>query len=157
MTLDSDAAASLYPILLPYAERNITFGVPQPVICLGSASLHLALLATVTCRWEVAETHFAAAQLAHDRLRARAFHARADYESARMLIRRGRATDRGQAERLLNRALSTSMAASICSKMPSKAPEAFSRSANSRCLARRSARSALSIVVMVIAVSSQTR
>src|SRR5215218_209314 len=80
-----------YPILLPYAERNITFGVPQPVICLGSASLHLALLATVTCRWEVAETHFAAAQLAHDRLRARAFHARADYESARMLIRRGRA------------------------------------------------------------------
>ena len=104
---DSDAAASLYPILLPYAERNITFGVPQPVICLGSASLHLALLATVTCRWEVAETHFAAAQLAHDRLRARAFHARADYESARMLIRRGRATDRGQAERLLDRALGT--------------------------------------------------
>jgi tetratricopeptide (TPR) repeat protein len=107
---DPGAAASLYPILLPCAERVITFAVPQPVMCLGSASLHLALLATVMCRWEVAETHFTAAQVAHDRLRARAFHARTDYEWARMLTRRGRAADRDRAERLLDRALGTARA-----------------------------------------------
>jgi hypothetical protein len=107
---DSDAAASLYPILLPYAERIITFGVPQPVICLGSASLPLALLATVMGRWEKAHTHFTTCQVVHERLRARAFHARTDYEWAWMLIRRGRAADRSQAERLLGRALANASA-----------------------------------------------
>jgi tetratricopeptide (TPR) repeat protein len=107
---DPDAAAGLYPILDPYAERIITFAVPQPVMCLGAASLHLALLATVMGRWELAEAHFTTAQVAHDRLRARAFQARTDYERARMLIRRGRAADRNQAARLLDRALAMASA-----------------------------------------------
>jgi len=79
-------------------------------MCLGAASLHLALLATVMCRWELAETHFTTAQVEHDRLRARAFCARIDYEWARMLIRRGRAADRAQAEHLLDRALGAASA-----------------------------------------------
>jgi hypothetical protein len=69
--------------------------VPQPVICLGSASFYLALLATAMSRWE-AGCRFQAAVSAHDRLGARTLLARSQYEHARMLIRRSRAADRSR-------------------------------------------------------------
>jgi hypothetical protein len=65
---EPDAASSLYPVLLPYAGHIIAFTAPQPVVCLGSASFYLALLATVTARWAEAADHFEAAIGAHDRL-----------------------------------------------------------------------------------------
>jgi len=83
------------PVLLSYAGRIVAFAVPQPVICLGSASFYLALLATAMSRWE-AGCHFQATVSAHDRLGARALLARSQYEYVRMLIRRGRAADRSR-------------------------------------------------------------
>ena len=41
---DADSAASVHPLLLPYAERTIVMSVPHPVVCFGSASLYVALL-----------------------------------------------------------------------------------------------------------------
>jgi predicted ATPase len=101
---EPEAAGSLYPILLPYAGHIVAFTAPQPVVCLGSASFYLGLLATVTFRWAEAADHFQAAIGAHDRLGARSFLARTRYEYARMLRCRGQAADRTRALGLLDRA-----------------------------------------------------
>src|SRR6266487_484695 len=102
---EPEAAGSLYPLLGPYGGHIVAFTAPQPVVCLGSASFYLALLATVTARWAEAADHFEAAIRAHDRLGARPFLARTHYEYARMLLRRGQAADRSMALWLLDRAL----------------------------------------------------
>jgi tetratricopeptide (TPR) repeat protein len=104
---EPEAAGSLYPLLLPYAGHIVAFTAPQPVVCLGSASFYLALLATVTARWAEAADHFEAAIQAHDRLEARPFLARTRYEYARMLLRRGQPADRSRAFWLLDQALAT--------------------------------------------------
>ena len=102
---EPEAAGSLYPLLGPYGGHIVAFTAPQPVVCLGSASFYLGLLATVTARWAEAADHFEAAIAAHDRLGARPFLARTRYEYARMLLRRGQAADRSMALWLLDRAL----------------------------------------------------
>jgi hypothetical protein len=75
---------------------------------------------------------------------------------------RSNSTSRPRSRAAFNRAFNSPSSppsgtspASICSKIWSSAPEAFSRSANSRWRARRSARSALSNLVIVAAVSFQ--
>jgi tetratricopeptide (TPR) repeat protein len=103
----ADGTASLYPLLLPYADRTVAITMPHPVVCLGSASLYLALLAAVASRWDEANSHFQTALRVNDRLGAAAFLARTRYEYARMLIRRGQAADRGKALQLLDRAVAT--------------------------------------------------
>jgi tetratricopeptide (TPR) repeat protein len=104
---EPEAAGSLYPVLGPYAGHIIAFTAPQPVVCHGSASFYLGLLATVTARWAEAADHFEAAIRAHDRLGARPFLARTHYEYARMLLRRGQTADRTRALVLLDRAYAT--------------------------------------------------
>ncbi len=104
---DSKAARSLYPVLLPLAGHVIAITIPHPLVCLGSASFYLGLLATVTSSWEEAATHYEAAIRAHDQLGARPLLARTQYEYARMLLRRGQAGDRSRADGLLDRALAT--------------------------------------------------
>jgi tetratricopeptide (TPR) repeat protein len=104
---DSEAARSLYPVLLPFAGHVIAITIPHPLVCFGSASFYLGLLATVTCRWAEAGDHFEAAIRAHDQLGARPLLARSRYEYARMLLRRGQAEDRSQALGLLDQALAT--------------------------------------------------
>src|SRR6266487_1436248 len=104
---EPEAAGSLYPVLLPYAGHIVAFTAPQPVLCLGSASFYLALLATVTARWAEAADHFEAAIRAHDRLGARPFLARTHYEYARMLLLRSHAADRSRALGLLDRAFAS--------------------------------------------------
>jgi predicted ATPase len=104
---EPDAAGSLYLLLSPFAEHIVAFTAPQPVVCLGSASLYLGLLATVTGQWAQAADHFQVAITAHDRLGARSLLARTRYEYARMLLARGQAADRSRAHRLLDRALAT--------------------------------------------------
>ena len=104
---DAEAARSLYPILLPYAEHIVAITKPHPLVCVGSASFYLGLLATLTCSWAAAADHFEAAIRAHDRLAARPLLARTRYEYARMLLARGQAADRSRALELLDRALAT--------------------------------------------------
>jgi tetratricopeptide (TPR) repeat protein len=107
---EPEAAGELYPILLPYAGHIIAFTAPQPVVCLGSASFYLGLLASVTSRWAEATDHFETAIGAHDRLGARPLLARTRYEYARMLLARGRAADRSRASGLLDQALASARA-----------------------------------------------
>ncbi len=104
---DSDAAASVYPLLLPYAARVVVIPMPHPAMCFGSASLYLGLLATAISRWEDAVDHFNSAIYANTVLGARAFLARTEYEYAHMLVRRGQAADRSRALALLDRAEAT--------------------------------------------------
>ena len=110
---DPDAAERLYPVLLAHAADNIAVFMPHPILFLGSASFYLGLLAALTSRWEEADTHYEAALRAHDQLGARPFLARTGYEYARMLLRRGRAADRGRAVELLDRALATARSLGI--------------------------------------------
>jgi tetratricopeptide (TPR) repeat protein len=107
---EPEAAGELYPILLPYAGHIIAFTAPQPVVCLGSASFYLGLLASVTSRWAEATDHFETAIGAHDRLGARPLLARTRYEYARMLLACGRAADRSRASGLLDQALASARA-----------------------------------------------
>jgi hypothetical protein len=104
---DAEAARSLYPAVLPYAGRVLAITIPHPLVCLGSASFYLGLLAAVTCRWSEADGHFEAAIRTHDQLGARPLLARTQYEYARMLLRRGQAGDPSRALGLLDRALAT--------------------------------------------------
>lgn len=101
---EADAAAPVYPLLLPYADQVIVVSMPHPVMCMGPASMHLGLLAATMARWEEASEHFEAAIRATERLGAKLFLARTRYEYAGMLIRRGRAGDRRRALGLLDRA-----------------------------------------------------
>ncbi len=104
------AAGSLYPVLLPYAAHIIAITMPHPIVCLGSASFYLGLLASVTSRWAEAGDHFETAIAAHDRLGARPLLARTRYEYARMLLARGQAADRSRALGLLDQALASARA-----------------------------------------------
>jgi tetratricopeptide (TPR) repeat protein len=104
---DSKAARSLYPVLLPFAGHVVAITVPHPLVCLGSASFYLGLLATLTARWAEAGDHFEAAIRAHDQLGARPLLARTQYEYARMLLCRGQDADRSRALGLLDGAFAT--------------------------------------------------
>jgi tetratricopeptide (TPR) repeat protein len=107
---DAEAAGRLYPVALPYANHVIAMTMEQPVVCFGSASLYLGLLATIASRWVEAEEHFDAALWTHDRLGATPFVACTQYEYARMLVRRGRDGDRSRALELLDRVAATARA-----------------------------------------------
>ena len=101
------AAGQLYTALVPYRTQVIVSAIPHPVVCLGSASFYLGLLATVTSSWTEAGDHFEAAIAVHQRLGASALLARTRYEYARMLLARGQATDGRRAAELLDQALAT--------------------------------------------------
>jgi len=107
---DADAAASVLPLLLPYASRAIVMSVPHPVVCFGSASLYVALLEATMTRWEEAGDRFESAIQANTRLGAASLLARTQYEYARMLSRRAQAQDRSRANGLLERAAVTATA-----------------------------------------------
>jgi tetratricopeptide (TPR) repeat protein len=107
---EPDAGDRLYQALLPYRAQVIAATMPHPVVCLGSASFYLGLLAALTSRWPEAIDHFEAAVVAHQRLGARPLLARTRYEYARMLLARGQATDRRRAAELLDQALAAASA-----------------------------------------------
>jgi AAA ATPase domain len=104
---DREAARRLYPVLLPYQEHVIATTIPNPIVCYGSGSLYLGLLAATTSRWAEACDHFETAIGAHERLGARPLLAQTQYEYARMLLRRDRAADHSRALALLEQALAT--------------------------------------------------
>jgi tetratricopeptide (TPR) repeat protein len=110
---DPDAARRLYPVLLPYAGHVVAMNMEQPVVCFGSSSLYLALLATAASCWAEAGDHFEAAIRMHERLGAVPLLARTRYEYARMLIRRGLTADRAGALELLDRAATTARSAGM--------------------------------------------
>jgi DNA-binding CsgD family transcriptional regulator len=100
---DARAAEALYPELAPYAGANVMIG--HLVVCYGSADRYLGTLATLLGDWERAERHFRAALAFDTRLGARTWLAHTAYEYARMLLARGAAEDRANAQAQLGLAL----------------------------------------------------
>jgi tetratricopeptide (TPR) repeat protein len=101
---DAEAASALYPSLQPYADQVVAMTMEQPVVCFGSASLYLGLLATTAGGWTEAGQHFETALTVHERLGAGPLLACTRFEYARMLLRRGDAADGAMASGLLDRA-----------------------------------------------------
>src|SRR5829696_4442377 len=95
----------LYRALLPYRTQIIVAAMPHPVVCFGSASFYLGLLATATARWAEAGDQFEAAIAVHERLGAGPLLARTRLAYARMLLARDRPADRRRAGQLLEQAL----------------------------------------------------
>jgi DNA-binding SARP family transcriptional activator len=101
---DTERAAPLYDLLLPYASLN---AVAVPELALDSTSRPLGILAALLGRFEDAVPHFEEALRMNERMGARPWlaHAREDY--ARMLLRRDADGDRERAEKLLGQAHAT--------------------------------------------------
>jgi DNA-binding winged helix-turn-helix (wHTH) protein/tetratricopeptide (TPR) repeat protein len=100
---DTRRAQILYEQLRPFAQRNVVHDLLRAYT--GSVSLHLALLAEVMGRLDAATRHFEDALAMNTRIGGRPFLARTQYEYARMLVDRGRASDRRRAAALLDQAL----------------------------------------------------
>lgn len=66
---DREHAATLYALLLPYADQNVVVAFADA--CEGSVSRYLGLLATTAGRWDAAARHFEAALAMNQRIRAR--------------------------------------------------------------------------------------
>ena len=84
---DSVRAAELYAMLEPYAGRNVVVG--RNATFNGCASWLLGLLAAAQGRYELAESHYAAAQEMHAAMGARPFEARTKVAWAEMLLAQG--------------------------------------------------------------------
>jgi DNA-binding SARP family transcriptional activator len=101
---DSTRAATIYELLLPYADR---VAVSYPEISLGPVSRFLGMLATATARWNDAERHFRDALDLSARIGARPSLAHTQTGYARMLLARDEPSGSEQAAGLLDQALAT--------------------------------------------------
>jgi class 3 adenylate cyclase/tetratricopeptide (TPR) repeat protein len=101
---DPEAAAELYELLLPFAERNVVLGRVAS-IAIGSASRHLGQLAATLERFDEAVDHFEAALRINRNMGARPWLGLSECDYAEML----RARDDGErADELVTRALQLS-------------------------------------------------
>jgi DNA-binding SARP family transcriptional activator len=101
---DRRRAAQLYEMLAPYGAYNITAMVG--LICLGSVSRTLGILAATLAHWDDAERHFADALAMNEQIGAVAFAVRTRVDHAEALQRRGRPVDLARADAMLAEALS---------------------------------------------------
>jgi len=101
---DLPRATQAYELLLPYAQRN---ALSNPDVCIGSVSRPLGILAAMMARWEDAARHFQDALAMNAKAGARPWVARAEYDYARMLVRRNLPRERKATLDLLTRALET--------------------------------------------------
>jgi hypothetical protein len=103
---DEKRAAVLYPLLLPFAQRNVVVHV-EPVVCLGSVSRYLGLVAATRCELVAATRHYEDALAMNARLGARPQVAHSQTDYARMLIERREPGDAERARGLLAGATAT--------------------------------------------------
>src|SRR5262249_31543521 len=82
---DAARAATVYDLLLPYADRCATVGIAG---LRGSVARFLGLLATVLSRYDDAERHFEEALQMNARIRARIWVAHTQHDYAGMLVAR---------------------------------------------------------------------
>lgn len=88
---DARRARELYELLLPFEDRNVSTIADQSY---GPVATRLGMLATVMERWDEAEGHFRVAHANCRTLRAPTFMALTLSEHAKMLLARGRDSDR---------------------------------------------------------------
>jgi tetratricopeptide (TPR) repeat protein len=101
---DAPRAQLLYTLLLPYEDRCV---VGAGLLCLGSASRLLGLLAMTLSLYEDAARHFENALNMNARIRAPLWIARTQLDYARMLLLRDWLGDTAKAVELLTKALTT--------------------------------------------------
>jgi predicted ATPase/DNA-binding CsgD family transcriptional regulator len=102
---DQQRAATLYDLLLPYADRNAA--PASSAVYLGAVSHYLGLLATVLRRWDDAARHFDAALAMNASMSAVPHEAWTRTSYAGMLMNRRSPGDPGRAADLLERAQAT--------------------------------------------------
>jgi DNA-binding CsgD family transcriptional regulator len=100
---DTVRAATLFDLLLPYAERNLVFGAHTASF--GAAARLLGMLATTLQRWDVAQQHLEVAMALDQRSGGRPWLAHSRHAFALMLMQRGGRADRERALPLLEAAL----------------------------------------------------
>ena len=105
---DASRAATLYGLLSKFADRNVTIG--WGVICYGSVSRYLGLLASTMRRFDDAQRHFEDAVRFELKMGARPFVARTRVCYAAMLIERGAISDHIHAQAILKTAVDTATA-----------------------------------------------
>jgi class 3 adenylate cyclase/tetratricopeptide (TPR) repeat protein len=96
--VDVERAATLYQLLLPYADTNLV--VSPGIACMGSTSRSLGVLAATVGDWDRAAAHFEAALAFNARLGAAPGMARTALDWAAMLAKRGDAGDADRARSL---------------------------------------------------------
>jgi hypothetical protein len=77
------------------------------LVCAGSVSRNLGILASTMRRWRAAERHFQDGLAMNERMGARPWAAWTRYDHARMLIDRAKPGDEKRTAGLLNQALSS--------------------------------------------------
>ncbi len=82
---DAARAATLYDLLLPYAEHTAVVGFGDA--CHGAVARSLGLLATTLSRWDAAARHFEDALAINARMGARPYLARTQHQYAELLLR----------------------------------------------------------------------
>jgi DNA-binding winged helix-turn-helix (wHTH) protein len=102
---DAARAGTLYALLRPFAPRLIMVGVG--VACWGTLDRILGSLAVTAGNWDAAAQHLEAAQRMNTRVGARGWAGWTHHDWARLLLRRGGAGDREQAELHLAKARET--------------------------------------------------
>jgi hypothetical protein len=101
--LDHSACAdTLYALLQPFAREYIMVG---DVVCFGSASRSLGVLATTLWQWEDAGAHFETALATHAQVGASPWLAHTQANYGAMLVQRGESADRDRALALLDAAM----------------------------------------------------
>ena len=88
---DKARAATLYQLLLPYAERTVVVG--NAVACYGAVSRYLGALTTTLGRWDEAVQHFEDALAMNARMEAWPWLAHTQYQYATMLLARDQSGD----------------------------------------------------------------
>jgi tetratricopeptide (TPR) repeat protein len=101
---DAPRAQLLYKLLLPYADRCV---VTVALLCRGSISRSLGLLATTMSRHEDAAGHFEQALKMNAQIRSPLWVAHTQHDYAHMLLTRGQPRDNDKALELLEQALAT--------------------------------------------------
>jgi DNA-binding SARP family transcriptional activator/tetratricopeptide (TPR) repeat protein len=101
---DAHRARLLYELLIPHADRCV---VTLALLCQGSLSRSLGLLATTMSRFEDAARHFEQAIAKNAVIRAPIWIAHSQHDYARMLLLRNHLGDRERARKLLAAALTT--------------------------------------------------
>jgi DNA-binding SARP family transcriptional activator len=101
---DTDSAAILYELLVPWAALN---AADWPEGIRGSLARYLGMLATTTTGWDQAQLHFEDALAMNTLMGARPWLAHTQHDYAQMLLTRARTRDRAQARDLLTQARTT--------------------------------------------------
>ena len=122
---DTARAATLYQLLLPYAERTVVIG--NAVACYGAMSRYLGTLATTLGHWDAAAQHFEDALAMNTRMDARPWLAHTQHAYATMLLARNQPGDDDKATALLDAALVTRPVNWACAPLRNASPPAWAR------------------------------